>query len=718
MSPVNNNKNKKDSGRVSVAGRVAVGLIALLAIVWFYPHSTDSALKYEQGKPWNYAKLIAPFDVAIYPDSVTVSQAADSLNATFAPIYRNEPFRVDSAIAVIKNRIVAADSMIAGQQSDMEALLGGSRQQDFFKRLDRNLRQAYDRGVVADSLPASYGDLTSANIRIPDLTVKTTRSDKQRPNILKVVPRTSFMTVGQLDNLLSELAKASDMARAYQNAAVTSVLQPNIAFDAAETDRLYKNDYAKLTMIRGVIQQGQTIIDKGAVVTAQDYVNLKTYEAELAKHDGADKRSPWLIWVGQILFVGMLLAAFMGYLVLFEPAIWRSTRSFGFLLAMIVAFFLLGVAADRIATNGIYVVPMVIVPLLTLVFLNGRVAIWTSLILTLLCAGVCTTFALEYIVIQFLGMTAVVYSLRDLTQRSQLLRASLFVAIGYLVSYLAIELMMNGNFDQLQWHMPVMLAINAVLTSLAYVLMFAMERLFGFVSKVTLVELADTNNPLLRRLSDECPGTFQHSLSVSTLAGDAARAIDADTLLVRAGAMYHDIGKMSNPVFFTENQHGVNPHDGLEPQKSAEIIIGHVTEGLRRASAAKLPAVIRDFISQHHGAGTAKYFYITACRNNPDQTVDPAPFTYPGPNPQTREASVLMMADAVEAASRSLQEHTPEAISTLVNRIIDGQIAEGLHNDSPISFRDVSTIKDAFTKRLTTMYHSRIAYPTAPNKRG
>jgi hypothetical protein len=276
---------------------------------------------------------------------------------------------------------------------------------------------------------------------------------------------------------------------------------------------------------------------------------------------------------------------------------------------------------------------------------------------------------------------------------------------------------MNGSLEGFSPRMIVFLLINAALTSMSYILMFAVERIFGFVSTVTLVELADINNPLLLKLSDECPGTFQHSIAVSNLAADAAQRIGADVQLVRAGALYHDIGKLSNPAFFTENQHGVNPHDALPPERSAAIIINHVADGLKLADKAGLPEVIRNFIREHHGAGLAKYFYFNACKAAGEGTaVDPAPYRYPGPNPRSVETSLLMMADSVEAASRSLTDHSQASITALVNKIIDGQIADGLHNESPIAFRDIDIIKKTFVKRLMTIYHSRVAYPggTAP----
>lgn len=344
------------------------------------------------------------------------------------------------------------------------------------------------------------------------------------------------------------------------------------------------------------------------------------------------------------------------------------------------------------------------------VFFDSRTAQFCMLIEIILCASLATS-PFEFIYLQTLAGMASIFTLRELTRRSQLLRTALIVFVVYYIGYIAIELMQSGTLSSAAWRLLGYFAINAVLISFAYISIFVFEKLFGLTSMVTLVELSDINNHILRELSEQCPGTFQHSMSVSNLASDAARKINANALIVRAGALYHDIGKISNPAFFTENQHGVNPHDALDPMKSAGIIIGHITEGLKMAEKEKFPQVLRDMIAQHHGKGVAKYFYTTYCRAHPDEKVDPAPFTYPGPNPQSREASLLMMADSVEAASRSLKDYSMESISELVNRIIDGQIDAGLHSESPLSFNDIKMIKEAFIQRLRTIYHVRIAYP-------
>ena len=273
-------------------------------------------------------------------------------------------------------------------------------------------------------------------------------------------------------------------------------------------------------------------------------------------------------------------------------------------------------------------------------------------------------------------------------------------------------LVVDGNLSNFAWRMIGIFAINSVILSFAYIMILVVEKVFGFTSTVTLVELSDINNKLLRRLAEEAPGTFQHSMQVSTLASEAARAIGADTQLVRTGALYHDIGKLESPIFFTENQHGINPHSGLNPETSAQKIISHVTAGLQIANRENLPEMIRSFISEHHGRSMARYFYNTAVNNSPDGTVvDKSKFTYPGPNPQSRETAILMMADAVEAASRSLPDYSRESIDALVDKIIDGQQKDGMFKESPISFRDVETVKETFKKRLATIYHSRVAYP-------
>lgn len=659
--------------------KILMALAATIVIVYFYPHPEANRYNYEEGRPWNYTKLIAPFDIPIHPDSATLLAAKDSLEAKFVPIYELNQLIIDTIVARLPE----------------------SPGNSYHTDLADKLRGIYASGMVDMSTMEQINAKKLPKVRILD----------KNKNVLSEMSTSAFTSPRDAYLYLDSAITDPGLHSYFVNSKLQNLLLPNYTRNEGECRRHYEYEYLTITADRGIILQGQTIIDKGAIISSQDFTNLQTYESMLAQLNTKANQSKWLMLLGQALYIALLMTAMMLYLYYFCRKIYDSLRGVAFIYSLLTIFFLIGIGLNYFVAQGIYLAPMMIVPILVLVFFDGRTALFTSGILTLACAGI-TTFALEFIFLQFCASTAVVFSLRDLSRRSQLLRTSLVTAVVYLAAYVSLELLMNGSIEGCTWRMAAILAVNAVLTSMAYILMFAVERIFGFVSTVTMIELADINNPLLMRLSNECPGTFQHSIAVSNLASDAAARIGANVQLVRAGALYHDIGKLANPAFFTENQHGVNPHDALPPERSATIVINHVADGLKLAENARLPESIRQFIREHHGAGMAKYFYITACNANPDCKIDPTPFTYPGPNPRSRETSVLMMADAVEAASRSLQDHTREDIANLVNRIIDGQIADGLHNQSDLEFKDVQVIKDAFIKRLMTIYHSRIAYPT------
>lgn len=678
------------TNRKTLLYNILIAVVAMIAIVYIFPRSEANQYKYEKGRPWNYSKLIAPFDIPIRPDSDMIIKVRDSLDSHFVPVYRRDSRAGDSVITLTMHRWkTMSDSTVSERDQKMR----------------RNTITYLKNNYSHDILDSDNGKMIEAG-KLPVIKIIDNNTVKQ------------FSTDGMLsiDDIYRGLIKSYGDSSAMQWAEANKIysnLLPTLTLDEEASKRLYNNELYRFTAIRGVIQQGQTIIDKGMIITAQDYTNLRTFEELLETQQTGHTQSDLLIWLGQVLYVSMVMALLLIYLYFSAPKVWQRWKSMMFICLLMVVFFAIGVAADVFSSNGIYMVPFAIVPVLLIVFFDAPTAIYTSLSMIMLCAAT-VTFSLEFIMIELTATIVAVFSLKDLDKRSQLLRTSLFVAVAYLMSYVAVEMLMNGSLDDISMTMIGSLMVAALISSVAYILMVGIERTFGFVSKVTLIELCDVNMPLLRKLSEECPGTFQHSMAVSTLASDAALKIGANEQLVRAGALYHDIGKLSNPNFFTENQRGVNPHDALPPERSAEIIIQHVTDGVKRAMKAGLPNMLIDFIREHHGKGKAKYFYFTYCNAHPGEEVDAAPFTYPGPNPHSRETSLLMMADSVEAASRSLKEHTPQAISELVNKIIDSQIAEGLHNDSSLSFRDVELIKAAFVKRLTTIYHSRIQYPDQP----
>ena len=492
-------------------------------------------------------------------------------------------------------------------------------------------------------------------------------------------------------------------------------LLPNYVSDPETDGKFLDEEFVVAKGALGMIKKGQRIVDRGEIVTPQIYTNLNTYMDRMAKENEKNSKVHTYFYVGKGLYILIWLLLLYFYLATYRKRFYGSEKKMVFLTTFITLFVVFAVLMFEYFATGIYLVPFAAIPVIILVFFDTRTAIF-SLITAVMISALVAVYPLQFIFLELLVGLVAAFSIQQLTQRSQLLRTALFTFLAYCIGYLVMILISDGVLSNFQWRMIGTFTVNAVMLSFAYVLILVVERLFGFTSMVTLVELSDINNKILRRLAEEAPGTFQHSMQVSTLASEAARAIGANTQLVRTGALYHDIGKMESPVFFTENQHGVNPHVGLNPETSAQKIISHVTGGLALATKLKLPKVIRDFISEHHGRSVTRYFYNTAVNENPDKKIDRTRFQYPGPNPQSRETAILMMADAVEAASRSLKDYTPESINALVDKIIDGQASEGLFKEAPISFKDVEKVKETFKKRLGTIYHSRVAYPELQGK--
>lgn len=651
-------------------------LLGVFITVWLLPRKSDSLL-YEVGRPWKYRTLYAPFDIPVYPDSLTISQGIDSINANFIYFYKID----NSATSRMTGKI---NKMWNNKESE---------------RLRRSATEIISNGLVSEEV---YTDALAGRFdryrRVVD------KRDKTLPAKNLLSPRAAYRK-------LQEEARSLNLLVTIDMTQIGNIFEPNLVPDTLVNNERLNAAYDKVRVPNDLIVSGQTVINQGEKVTPQLYSILQTYEEMLSKRGGPDG-NPIYIWLGKVFFVGIFFMLLGMYLSMFRRKIFEQSKAVAFVSGLVVVFAVVSFLMARYYTAGIYLVPLTIIPIMLTVFFDASLALFVSVITTLIC-GMVAVAPMEYIAMQVAGSVIAVTSLKELSRRSQLVRTAAYIFLGYVTVYVSLNLMITGNWSSMSLWMIGILAINMIFISFAYVLIFVIERWLGFTSLVGLVELSDINHPLLRELSRVCPGTFQHSMAVSNLAGEAAEKLGANVQLIRAGALYHDIGKIDNPAFFTENQHGVNPHDALDPLQSARIITGHVTAGLKRADKANLPKVIRDFIAQHHGKGVARYFYITYCNQHPDEEVDRTPFTYVGPNPQTLESSILMMADAVEAASRSLKEYDRDSITGLVTKIIDSQIAEGLHAESPLSFRDVQAIKDSFIQRLLTIYHSRIAYPSA-----
>jgi putative nucleotidyltransferase with HDIG domain len=487
-------------------------------------------------------------------------------------------------------------------------------------------------------------------------------------------------------------------------------LTENLRHDIETSEKVKNEALHRISPSNGMVQAGERIVDRGEIVDKKTFDILSSLKKVSETRTGSvNQQARYMI--GITILIVALMACFVFFLYFFRSNIYHRRKHIIFMLSLVAVFTLLTEECVKFQLFNIYIIPFAIIPLAVRTFFDSRTAQMTHNITILMCS-LMVPFPFEFIILQFTTCMMVIFILKDLTKRSQLIQCSFYVLMTYIVVYIGLVMIQEGDWSKINWRMFTYFGINFVFVMFTYSLIYIIEKTFGYVSNVTLVELSDINTPVLRELSEKCPGTFQHSLQVSMLGTAVADKVRANPQLIRTGALYHDIGKMVNPAFFIENQvGGINPHDRMDFEDSARIIISHVEEGVKIARKNNLPAMIIDFIRTHHGKGKTKYFYNSFKNKYPDEPVDESTFTYPGPNPYTRETAILMMADSVEAASRSLKEYTEETISGLVNKIIDSQIQDGLLTRVPLTFQNITDIKEIFIDKLTTMYHSRISYP-------
>ena len=653
-------------------------------IVYFLPNEGKFNYQFDINKPWKYGLLQASFDFPIYKNDMQVQKEQDSILATYQPYFHIE-----------KN---AEKEMIERLREDYNKTLRHSLPgTDYIRYIERMLKEMYRNGIIAGN------DLT----RMEEDSITAIRTVEQ--NTATSRPVGQLYTVKDAYEYLLNADTTHYKKKVLQQCNLNNYITPNLIYDEAKSEAAQKDLLSNISYANGFVLNGQKIIDRGEIVNEQTYNILESLRKEWEKRSDSlqEKR---LTLAGQILYVGIFLFCFMVYLDLFRADYYERKGSLSLLFALIVLFPVIASVMVSQSLSSIYIVPFAMIPIIVRIFLDSRTAFMAHVTIILLCS-ITLRFPHEFILLQVVAGVVSIYSLRELSQRSQLLRTALVVFASYALLYFAFELIHEDDLTKLNTRMYIYFMINGILLLFAYPLLFILEKTFGFTSNVTLVELSNINNSLLREMSEIAPGTFQHSLQMANLAAEAANKIGAKSQLVRTGALYHDIGKMVNPAFFTENQSGVNPHKSLNYEQSAQVIISHITDGLKLAEKHNLPKVIKDFISTHHGRGLTKYFYISYKNEHPDEEVDAEKFRYPGPNPFTKEQAILMMADSVEAASRSLPEYTEESIGTLVDKIIDAQVAEGFFKECPITFKDIALVKALFKEKLKTMYHTRISYP-------
>ena len=653
-------------------------------IVYFLPNEGKFNYQFDINKPWKYGLLQASFDFPIYKNDIQVQKEQDSILADYQPY-----FQIDKE---------AEKNVLSKLREDYNKTLRHSLPgTDYVRYIERTLKALYEDGIIAGNDLKRMEEDSIIAIRLVDKNVATSRFIDQ------------LYTVKEAYEYLLNADTTHYKKKILQQCNLNDYITPNLVYDEEKSEAAQKDLLSNISWANGFVLNGQKIIDRVEIVDEQTYNILESLRKEWEKRSDSvqEKR---LTLAGQILYVGIFLFCFMAYLELFRADYYERKGTLTLLFALIVFFPVLSSIMVEQNLSSIYVVPFAMIPIIVRVFLDSRTAFMAHVTIILLCS-ITLRFPHEFILLQVVAGMVAIYSLRELSQRSQLLRTALVVFISYALLYFAFELIHEDDLTKLNTRMYIYFMINGILLLFAYPLLFLLEKIFGFTSDVTLVELSNINNSLLREMSEVAPGTFQHSLQMANLAAAAANKIGGKSQLVRTGALYHDIGKMVNPAFFTENQSGVNPHKSLSYEQSAQVIISHITDGLKLAEKHNLPKVIKDFISTHHGRGLTKYFYISYKNEHPDEEVDQEKFRYPGPNPFTKEQAVLMMADSVEAASRSLPEYTEESISTLVDKIIDTQVSEGYFKECPITFKDIATVKALFKEKLKTIYHTRLSYP-------
>ena len=685
---MNSSKNKPKKKRTRIKTKIFVPLLfvtAILILTYIFPRQSSFKYTFSEGRPWQYGLLTAPFDFPIYKPANQLKAEQDSILEYYEPY-----FEVNDDVEINSLANFDTDVNLNTRLSELSP--------EYKLYIRKSLNEVYKTGIMRSD---DYDRIQKS---------KTGALRLRKGNIAESRDIESFYTIRSAYEKVLNNTPEGIYDSVLKSANINEYIQENIIYDASFSEKARLEFIQQVDISRGMVQQGQRIIDQGEIVDSRTYNILSSLKQVSGERSGGASKSTWKL-IGQFVLILFMLSSFYLYLLYFRPHEWRNRMHVIFMLLLIVLFVGLTALTVHLDLFNVYIIPFTIVTILIRTFIDSRTALFASLI-TIILSSLMVQFPFEFIVLQISATMVSIFMLKELSERSQLIRSSFFILFTYSFVYLGLVMYQEGNVAEANWVMLIYFLINFILIMFSYSLIYLVEKSFGFISGVTLVELSNINKPLLKELSEKTPGTFQHSLQVSNLAVAAAIKLGANASLIRTGALYHDIGKMVNPAFFTENQApGMNPHEGLPFEESARIIINHVKDGVKIAQKNNIPQQIIDFIETHHATSMPKYFYNSWKNANPGKEANEDNFRYPGPNPFTKEGAIMMMADSVEAASRSLPLYNEETIRQLVDKIIDAQLNEGYFKSAPITFRDVQTVKNVFVDKLMTIYHTRIAYP-------
>ncbi|MFO7924752.1 MAG: HDIG domain-containing protein [Bacteroidales bacterium] len=696
---------------------ISLFVITALLILYLLPREGKFRYEYQRGRPWMHETLIAPFNFPIYKSESELEAERDSVLEDFRPYFQYDSLVYDSIIKAYNSYFQRSWEGYFNNQSESGVDMPEfpvSENPDFMNIKDAFidfssglLREVYEQGILDPVEAADRGFSLEESIII----VKNNIGERTSPEEFFTQKSAYEHITGKIDEWLSaELSdKPSYMAEFFNTLEYSDFVMPNLFFDEATTNRVRQSLLEDISHARGMVQAGERIVSKGDLITGDIFLILESLRREYeTKLRGANLN---MILLGQFILVFSLVIILYLFLYNFRREILHNIRKTLFILFLLFMMVFMSIMFIRFSMISFYIVPFAIVPIIMRTFYDERLALFIHTIILLL-VGFFAPNSFEFVFLNFVIGIVAIFSLTNLHRRSKLFFTAVIIILSYSLLYFGIAIIQERSIEAIEWINFVWFGGNGLLVLTTYPLLYIFEKTFGFISDATLMELSDTNQPLLRKLAEEAPGTFQHSIQVANLSEAAVNEIGGNPLLVRTGALYHDIGKMSNPFYFIENQtSGYNPHNSLEFEESAQMIISHVTKGVEMAKKNNLPVQIIDFILTHHGTTRVQYFYKSYLNKYPDDEVDAGKYTYPGPRPFSKETAALMMADSVEAASRSLKEINMESINALVDSIIDNQVSEEQFANTEITFRDISKIKEVYKKKLRNIYHARVAYP-------
>lgn len=662
-------------------------LLSVLVIVTYLPKNPRFRYEFEKGKTWNNKDLLSPFSFPVLKSSEQLEKDKAAVLENILPVYRFHPEVGEAQLLAYTNEF------------DVKWKAYGllEREKDHYRNKSvMLLKHIYQKGLIELSQKLKKNEFEGEFSVLQGNLLNTS-------NLSQV-----YTYASALRHILDELNTENPLAVKLIKNLSESHLKTNLIFDEQKTTLIEQEALKNVSQTRGMVQKGEIIVAKGTVVDQATYQKLlsfkKTYDAQ-AKNISSDN----YVFIGQVMLVGFIISLLIVFLFLFRKDIYADNRQLSLLLLVITSMLLVLTWAIQYQINSIYLIPFCIVPIIIRILFDSRLALNLHL-LVILIAGFFVPNSFEFVFYQTTAGMVAIYSIKNLVRREQLLVSAFFILSAYFVCFIGIALIREGSLNNLEIERFLPFVFSVLLSLLAYPLIYAFEKMFGITSDVALIELTNTNSKLLRELAFKAPGTFQHSLQVANLAEAAIFKLGGNALLVRAGALYHDIGKMENAQYFIENQTGQSPHDKLPYDQSAQIIIRHVYKGIEMARKHQLPESIIDFIRTHHGNTRVDYFYQSFLKNSPEKFIDENIFKYPGPIPFSKETGVLMLADSVEAASRSLKNPDAKGINDLVERIIDYKLEQKQLDNCDLTLKDLETIKLIFKTMLMSIYHVRVDY--------